>query len=561
MAVTFFRTMKWIGLIIIFVAALALRFWHFPSNPPSLNWDEVSFGYNAYSVLKTGRDEFGTYLPKYFRSLDDYKMPVYSYLTVASVGIFGLNDFAVRFPSAFFGLLTVALIFILVRELCQDMSPIKPTGLPKTGKIIAILSAALLAITPWHVQFSRMAAEANVGIFFLVAGVTGFLFSVRKNLWFLPLATLCFGFAIYSYRSLEVIGPIIGVMLVVLYWRQLFPAGKKMPIILSGILIFLVTVLVIQDVFASGVNLRIKGTSIFDTNDATVAFSQNSQERLSDTAAYQDTFSRLFHNNKLIYASIIARGYLVHFSPTFWFFDYDQKLHHTPFVGLLYVWMLFFMPIGAYFLIKKFSKKSSAIVFSWLAVSPIPASITRDIPHAIRVLPMLIPLVIITAAGIFAIYEAVYKHTVYRYVYVFVIFLFMLFSATHYFHQYDVHLPRERSQDWVYGRKQMIDYVEALKNKYKKVIVSTRLEWPHVFFLYYSKYDPTQYLAQGGTISGGWGEERNHYDKYEFRTFTAKDFSGADTLYVGLPKEFPGNISPLRIIQFEDGKPAIWIAE
>ncbi|MBI3282756.1 hypothetical protein HYZ70_01635, partial [Candidatus Curtissbacteria bacterium] len=94
-------------LAVILILAAFLRFYQLGQNPPSLDWDETAHGYNAYSILKTGRDEYGYKLPLSFRSFDDYKPPIYTYLVVPSVAIFGLSDFAVRFPSAVLGVLAV----------------------------------------------------------------------------------------------------------------------------------------------------------------------------------------------------------------------------------------------------------------------------------------------------------------------------------------------------------------------------------------------------------------------------------------------------------------------
>src|SRR3989344_4582888 len=103
-------------LIIIIFLATVLRFYQLGQNPPSLDWDETAHGYNAYSILKTGRDEYGYKLPLSFRSFDDYKPPIYTYLVVPSVAIFGLNDFAVRFPSAVLGVLAVIFSYLMVFE-------------------------------------------------------------------------------------------------------------------------------------------------------------------------------------------------------------------------------------------------------------------------------------------------------------------------------------------------------------------------------------------------------------------------------------------------------------
>ena len=86
-------------LFLIVVLAFVLRFVQLDSLPPSLNWDEVSHGYNAYSILKTGKDEWGKFLPIIFRAYGDYKLPLYIYITAFSEFIFGLNEFAVRLPS------------------------------------------------------------------------------------------------------------------------------------------------------------------------------------------------------------------------------------------------------------------------------------------------------------------------------------------------------------------------------------------------------------------------------------------------------------------------------
>ena len=100
--------MKNLFLILIVVAAIFLRFWNLSSNPPSLTWDEAAWGYNAYSLGIDGRDEFGKFLPlTYLESFGDFKPPLYAYLSVLPVKLFGLTEFSTRFASAFFGVLTV----------------------------------------------------------------------------------------------------------------------------------------------------------------------------------------------------------------------------------------------------------------------------------------------------------------------------------------------------------------------------------------------------------------------------------------------------------------------
>jgi len=155
--------------IVILIAAI-LRFWQLGKVPASPDWDEAATGYNAYSILRTGKDEFGSFLPLSFRSFNDYKPPLYVYLTVPSIRIFGLSLWAVRLPSAIFGVLAVLGTYFLVVLLIQhakDTSGDESAILGLTRDVLdalPIAAAFCLAISPWHIQFSRVAFEANIGL-------------------------------------------------------------------------------------------------------------------------------------------------------------------------------------------------------------------------------------------------------------------------------------------------------------------------------------------------------------------------------------------------------------
>src|SRR3989344_8303389 len=146
-------------LLLIIFLSFVLRFYKLGEVPASINWDEASNGYNAYSILETGRDEYGNFLPLYNRSFDDYKPPMYMYLNVLTVKIFGLNDFALRLPSAVLGTLIVPLMYFLVRRLLRR-------------ETIALFSAGLVATSPWTLHFSRVGFESNVGLFFGLLAIT-----------------------------------------------------------------------------------------------------------------------------------------------------------------------------------------------------------------------------------------------------------------------------------------------------------------------------------------------------------------------------------------------------
>ena len=112
-------SVKWKNLLLVLVLGLALflRIYKISDYPAGLNADEAAIGYNAYSLLKTGKDEFGHSWPINFQSFNDYKPGLYFYLVLPFVKIFGLNELAVRLPNVILGTLTVLLLYFLVNEM------------------------------------------------------------------------------------------------------------------------------------------------------------------------------------------------------------------------------------------------------------------------------------------------------------------------------------------------------------------------------------------------------------------------------------------------------------
>src|ERR1035437_10026330 len=148
-----------------------LRLWQLGNTPPSPDWDEAAIGYDAYSLLNTGHDQFDKFMPVVMRSLDDYKPALYAYLVVPSIFAFGLTTFAVRFPSAVFGIISILAIFYLVRELFANS---------KYKDYLSLLVSLLLAISPWSIQFSRVGFESSIGTVFNIFTVLFFLKGLKK---------------------------------------------------------------------------------------------------------------------------------------------------------------------------------------------------------------------------------------------------------------------------------------------------------------------------------------------------------------------------------------------
>src|SRR3989338_7809781 len=101
------------------VISIFLHFYKINKVPPCINADEAAFAYNTYSLLKTGKDEYGNFLPLRFESFKDYKLPAYTYLSIPFIAIFGLNDFSARALNivigvAFFPLIDSLLFYVYI---------------------------------------------------------------------------------------------------------------------------------------------------------------------------------------------------------------------------------------------------------------------------------------------------------------------------------------------------------------------------------------------------------------------------------------------------------------
>src|SRR5260221_6641886 len=77
-----------------------LRFYKLSNYPVQLNHDEISQAYDTASIVKTGKDIYGNFLPLAFLSTGDYKVGHYIYISTIFYRIFGDREFTIRIASA-----------------------------------------------------------------------------------------------------------------------------------------------------------------------------------------------------------------------------------------------------------------------------------------------------------------------------------------------------------------------------------------------------------------------------------------------------------------------------
>jgi len=427
--------------------AAVLRFYHLGSNPPSPYWEEAALGYDAYSILKTGKDFHGNSWPLVaFESFGDYKPSLYFYATVPSVVIFGLNTFAVRFPSALFGTLTVLLVYFLIKD-----------------KRTALIASLLLAISPWHLQLSRAGFEANLGLFLLVLGV----------FWSPALAL-----SMFAYHANRILAPLLFLVLA---------ATGRIKNFWRSSLVFLVLILPILWQFNSPViRQRFSETSAFTTLEPII---KSNQLIAADGGGI---IARLIHHRFWQYSQIFLTNYFSHFNFNYLFLQGDANSRHSiQTVGGLYLIEAPFLLYGLLQSLKK-RTKTDLMLLAWLFLAPIPAALTLASPHALRSLAMLIPLTIFTARGVI------------RFKKIFFIILILEFSR--YLYLYHQVYPNQWASQWQSGYREMVQYVDANKDKYNQIYITRSLGRPSIYYWFYTKTDPRLVQAVNNSVPKDQGE-------------------------------------------------------
>jgi len=526
--------------ILIFILAFILRFWQLGTNPPSLDWDEAALGYNAYSILQTGKDEYGAFLPLSFRSFGDYKPPLYTYLAIIPIKLFGLNEFSVRFISALFGTLTTVVVYFLVKKL-----------FPHKSFILYLLSFLFISISPWHIQFSRVAFEANLALFFFIFAIYLCFIALEKGKFFIP-AAVSFALSMYAYHSPRLLVPLIIFCFVVIYRKNI--KTQIIPAVISFVL-FIILVLPIFIDLSSATSARLNSVTLFNPNER---LGESINEMTVD-AQKGDKIGQLTHNRRIVYAKEVIGGYLDHFSFDFLFLNGDPPgRHHAAGMGMLYLWDLPFIIIGLFYLLGH-RDKNVLFLFSWFLIAPIASSITTGTPHAVRAI-FYIPVYQIFSAIGFTVFicflkskNIIFSKTIIA----FSAFL-LIFNFYYYLNLYYIVTPVEFSQWWQYGYKQVVSKVSKLENKYDKVIVTYQYDQPYIFFLFYQKIDPWAYQKESNQAPIERSDRS--FGKYEFHHINwPKDSQYPKTLIIGAPGEIPENIPSIDEIQFLDGTKAFKI--
>ena len=533
--------------ILIFVLFFAAfwRLYQLTQVPPSPSLDEASLGWNAYSILETGRDEYGYPLPILLRAYDDWRPAGYVYLIIPFVKILGLNVLAVRLPAAIIGTLTVLLTYYLVNELfINELGKNNELFNSLTrNKLIALTASFFLAISPWHIYISRLGHEVNLSHFFAVLGIYLFLkYQNLKENFFLFGSAFCFALSFYSYQSSKIFVPLLVLFLVFIYKNQAIKDFRNF--IVAGLLGMVILIPTLKAFFTPEGMARFQGTSLLAHSSEVF---RQAATRVADDYQRGDYLGLIFDNRRVAAVLTILRAYFSHFDLSWLFFNSGREPHKIPNFGLFPLWFAPLFLAGIYHLIAgPYPWQKKLVLAAWFLLAPMGASLTTDAPHAMRSFNILPAPQIIAGMGTVFLWEKISKN--WRKKVQLIFGLFLVFHLFNLFHQYFINFPREQSDSFQYSLKMAIGYAVANENNFQKIIITNQNAGyqSYMFYLFYSKYSPKTYLNDGGTISGGY-LETHRIGKYEFRPIEwAKDKNEKNVLLIGNIGDFPSGLNDVK---------------
>lgn len=469
---------EYIVLFLIVLFAGILRFWDLAGTPPSLSHDEVAIGYNSYSILKTGADEYGISLPLLFKSFDDYKLPGMIYASIPSIWLFGLNELGVRFPSAFFGTLSVFLFYFIVKIFTKK----------NVGKSLII--TLFFAFSLWHINFSRQSFESNGALFFLTAG-TLFLLRADKKVRNLCFASFFYAISLYFYYSVRLVIPFLILSFFIINFGNLF---KNLKIIFISLIIGIIVLFpLLPNIFSQGGFTRINKVSVINDPDYVV----RKEKYALIIAKNNNIFTKIIYNRRTALLQTIISNYFENFSYT------QVFVKGTGAMGLLYIFELPLFIAGIYYLFRAGSP-SKWIFIAWFLSAPLPGALTTDQPNALRTLLNAPMFSLMSGIGFWQIL-GLFRNK--RFIYLLFSILVFGFYFMNFIKNYFYLYPRTHSADFGDGYKQMVNYVSKNENKYKSVYISGYYWRPYIYTLFWKNYDPLLYQKN---------DTLDHFGKYYF---------------------------------------------
>lgn len=523
----------------------------------------MDLGYHAYSMLKTGRDYQGNFIPFNFHSLAEWRTPLYLYSAVPTVALFGISPLGVRLPAVIYGVLSILGFYLLIKQLFKS-------------SWFGLACATLITINPWHLQYSRAGFEVTMLLAFLLFGLYLFFYSLENKGKYLWLSGTLLVLTPMVYSTAKLFTPFLLLFLLVAYWKELLLLQKRN--IVNAVLITLFFGFVTSySVLFSGGSQRFNYISVF--SDPTTE-TEVGTARLNDARARGETgtglnpriLDRIIHNKFTYWGQKIENNLIQTLSSDFLFVSGDPNPRHSmDGYGMFYKIDFALLIIGLIiFFSSKEQKLTTKILFAfWIIAGIVPSALTRDGGNHSTRLILILPAILMLISYGFSNLNKYLKI-------VYVAILFMSFGF--YLHNYYVHYPSDSERWWHYGWTPAVSEIKKIDSNYDKVIITMKDEPAWIFFAGSYQYDPVKWQKEypiGNDVElNGFGKV-SHIDKFYFGSpqggiYDLEKVIDNKTLYLASVKEVNWNLimeptkvpNGLKIVKsfaYPSGEPAFYL--
>jgi len=412
-----------IYLSILIILTITTRFLFLEKSPPGFYADEASFGYNAVSIMESGRDEHGILFPVYFKAFEEYKNPIFCYSIIPFLKIFGVSVFAVRVTSAFWGLATIILMFFVVKNYQKDIHA-------------AFYSSLVLTLMPWHLIISRIAFEVVTFPFFILL----FLYFWEKYLntlkiQFTFIAAFCMGVCFYTYSTARLLVPLYCAGVFVIWFKEINKNKIIYATILLGLLIPLIPLFFWLQKYPDTLTHRFSAVSLWNHK-----------------LHYLENVFNIFFN------------YINDFSIRYLFISGDTQLRHsTGRSGTLLISYSIFLLFGILWIWQRWNNKFLRFVTFGFVTFPFAASLTKESFHALRSANAIPFVSIISGMGLYFLLECLQKYkNMYR-VGLVSIALLVLTEFSQFYWDYLITYPKRSESQFLYSIPETMKFMMSQK--------------------------------------------------------------------------------------------------
>lgn len=521
----FFKT--YLLLAIIVIAAAILRFTYLDKFPSGTTFDEAVIGINAYTIGYGLRDEFGKFLPDLIKVDEDYRNIVLIYITAPIVKLFGLNEYSVRASTAIFGVLLVFLSFILSKIIIKDNK-------------IAMVTAFLVAISPWLINLSRSGSEGVLALSLLILADIFMFYGIRKN----KISYHILAFIFYVLMWFSYIGA-VPIALIHLLYFTLFSLKKYKFNYKNFVLLTFIAFIIFPNLYyyvfqTNKITARMNNTSVFTDKNVQLLLDEQIREE-KGTGSISVLVTRFFHSKPINYGFTFIHNYSQYFSQEFLFGNkIEPTRYYIPNFALIFYIDIIFIFLGIFAIFRKITMEKGFILL-WLISGPISSSLTvAETPNIHRAIFMLPAWQIITAIGIIYALEQIkskkfHVSGIYK-IFGVAILIIYLFFLSYSVHQLFVHQPAHRNwyrnDEW----KNAVYNIVNLENKYEKIVLTKGTTEPYYYLMFFSPTfrnshnNVNEYLTNRN-LKNSW-----NLGKYSFSTLECplktKIDADINTLYV-----------------------------